>query len=620
MYIHGTNNIEMKIYELENFREKEFNYLWNNIGFLEINSAKGIIKQNEKILMVTNGLFWAGYDIFESNYTFYQGNIQLINGCSIISYVNISFFNETEEFIVYFTGNCIINGTQNIFIFIYSFDENFNVSLFGTVRPFSLWDSYYCCSPFNSFSNNHYLTSYSILFSSYTQKYVLIGSTEKPYEILFLILNKNITIKKSQNINFNSTKFICEDYKNINENCISNLLLNESLIKNFSFIEKCSNGINIIESSCPNNMNFKYTMLINCDIKSQIEGKCQMKEEEKKSSEETFQNLVNLIGDSSMNSKLDNLLYGDKKDIKITDDQGNEYLITSTENLRDNTKHTNTIDFGDCETLLKSNYSINDNESLIIIKIDKDNENKDSIKQVEYEVFHPKNKSILNLSLCKNTKIDIFYQLSSDKFTNVDKLNQSSGFYNDPCYTNNANEKGIDMTVNERRKNYIQSCESNCDLVDFDLENKKTQCSCDVKSEVSIFNIKIDTEELFKKFSNISLSNINIIKCYYILFKIENLQYNIGNYIILGIIIIYTICFFIFIFKGYNSLKNKINIFVNFIPGKNKSFSQNIILTTDRVPKGIKKNKKKKKKIKRKRKNKDIKSNPTKKGKRKKKN
>ena len=92
-----------------------------------------------------------------------------------------------------------------------------------------------------------------------------------------------------------------------------------------------------------------------------------------RSSEETYQNLVNLIGDSSMNSKLDNLLYGNKEDIKLTDDEGNEYLITSTDNLRDNTKHSNTIDFGECETILKKNYSINDNESLIVLKIDKNN-------------------------------------------------------------------------------------------------------------------------------------------------------------------------------------------------------------------------------------------------------
>jgi hypothetical protein len=349
---------------------------------------------------------------------------------------------------------------------------------------------------------------------------------------------------------------------------------------------------------------------------SQIEGKCKIKEEEKKSSEETYQNLVNLIGDSSMNSKLDNLLYGDKEDIKISDDEGNEYLITTTDNLRDNSKHTNTIDFGECETILKSNYSINDNESLIILKIDKDNENKDSIKQVEYEVFHPKNKSLLNLSFCQNTKIDIFYQLSSDKFKNIDKLNQSSDFYNDLCYTNNANEKGIDMTVSQRRRNYIPSCETNCDLVNFDIVNNKTQCSCDVKNEVSIFNIKIDPEELYKKFSNVSLSNIHIIKCYYLLFKIENLQNNIGNYILLCIIIIYIICFFIFIFKGYKSLKNEINIFVNFIPIKKKKISNNIILTTDKAPKGIKKNNAKKKKTKNKNINKN--SNPSKKGKRKK--
>ena len=616
---HLSSNLSMTIYDIETSSEIISHILWYHYSENEFNSAKGIIRNNEKILVVTKELKWAGYDIFENNYTFYEGIITLINNCNIDSYIDISFINETEEFIVYFRGLCYINGNYNNYIFIYSFDENFNCSFFGTVRPFNLWDSNYCCSPFNSYNNTHYLNSYSIFFSSFTQKYIIIGSTQYSNDIQIFILNKDIKIKNFQEKKFNTTEFnfICEDYKNINENCASNLSFNDILIKNFSFIEKCSLAIRIIESSCPSNMNFNYTKFIKgCDLKSYIEGICEMEEEEKKNSEETHKNIVNLIGDSSMNSKLDNLLYGDKKDIKINDDEGNEYLITSTENLRDNTKHTNTIDFGECETILKNNYSINNNESLIIVKIDKDNKNKDSIKQVEYEVFHPKNKSLLNLSFCKNTKIDIFYQLSSDKFKNVDKLNQSSDFYNDLCYTNNANENGIDLTVSQRRKNYIPSCEANCDLVNFDIQNNKTQCSCDVKSEVSIFNIKIDPEELYKKFSNVSFSNINIIKCYYLLFKKENLQYNIGNYIILCIIIIYIICFFIFIFKGYNSLKNEINIFVNFIPSKNKRFSKNIIQTTDKAPKEIKKNKKLKKK--RKSKNLDINSNPTKKGKRKK--
>ena len=615
-----SSNLMMKIYDIESFLEIISSFLWHGSKEeSDFNSAKGIIRNNEKILIITKELKWAGYDISENNYTFYQGKITLINNCYISSYINISFINETEEFIVYFSGYCNINRNNYNYIFIYSFDENFTCSFFGTIRPFNLWDSYYCCSPFNSYNNIYYLSSFSIFFSSFTQKYVIIGSTQYSTDILIFILNKDINIKNYQEKKFNSTKFkfICENYKNISENCASNLSFNDSLIKNFSFIEKCSNEINIIESSCPNNMNFNYTKFIKgCDITFQIEGLCEMKEEEKKSSEETYQKLVNLIGDSSMNSKLDNLLYGDKEDIKIMDNEGNEYLITSTDNLRDNTKHTNTIDFGECETILKNNYSINDNESLIILKIDKDNENKDSIKQIEYQVFHPKNKSSLNLSFCQSVNIDIFYQLSSDKFKNVDKLNQSSDFYNDPCYTNNANENGIDMTLSGRRKNYIPSCEANCELVDYDIENKKTQCSCGVKSEVSIFNIKIDPEEIYKQFRNISFSNIHIIKCYYLLFKIENLQYNIGNYIILSIIIIYIICFFIFIFKGYNSLKNVINIFVNFISNKNKKLSKNIMLTTDKAPKEIKKKKTKRKK--RKKKAINIKSNPTKKGKRKK--
>ena len=82
----------------------------------------------------------------------------------------------------------------------------------------------------------------------------------------------------------------------------------------------------------------------------------------------------------------------------------------------------------------------------------------------------------------------------------------------------------------------------------------------------------------------------------------------------MGIIIIYIICFFIFIFKGYNSLKNEINIFINLIPGKNKKYSKNIILTTDKAQKGSKNKKQKKKSKTKKIKNK---SNPTKKNKRK---
>ena len=621
---HYNSNIFMKIYDSKTFSEKGSSTLWFIGSENIIYSAKGIIKEKEMILMITRELKWAGYHILENSYKSYQGNITLINGCNLASYIKISYINETEEFILYFAGSCNIEGYQNNFIFIYTFDENFNCSFFGTVRPFNLWDSDYCCNPFNSYNNTNWLSSYYIFFSSFIQRYVIIGSTEYTNDTLTFILNKDIKIINYQEKIFklhSPPEFVCEDYKNINKNCTPNLSLNESLIKNFSFIEKCSFENKIIESSCPTNMSFNYIEFNitysqrECDLMSHIEGKCKIKEEETKSSEETYQNLVNLIGDSSMDSKLDNLLYGDKEDIKINDEEGNEYLITSTDNLKDNTKHTNTIDFGECEEILKSNYSINANESLIILKIDKNNENKDSIRQVEYEVFHPYTKTLLNLSFCKDTKIDIFYQLSSDKFKNTDQLNQSSDFYNDLCYTNNANDNGIDMTVNERRKNYIPSCEKNCELIDFDIVNNKTQCSCDVKSEVTIFNIKIDTNELYKEFTNISFSNIHIIKCYYLLFKKENILFNIGNYIILGIILIYIICFFIFIFKGYNSLKNNINIFVNFIPSKNKRYSKNIVITTDKEPKGIKKSQTIKKK--RKSKNIDIKSNPSKKGKRK---
>ena len=518
--------------------------------------------------------------------------ITIINGCNLNSYVNISYINETEEFIVYFEVNCVINEMGNKYIFIYSFDENFKSSFFGSLRPFFLSDSVSSCFPFYSFNNIDWISNYSISFSSLVQKYILIGNNQDYDGLLIFILNKDIKIKNDQENISNFTKFICEDYQNSTND----------MIENYNFIEKCSNDTNKIESSCSEiNYNYK-TLNINhstkeCDLISSIKTKCKMVEEEVKSMEETYQIVVNLILNNSMDSLLENLLYGDKEDIKISDDKNNEYLITSSENLKDNTKQTNTIDLGECEEVLKKNYNINANDSLIVIKMDKYNENKDSIKQVEYEIFHPLNRSLLNLSLCQNTKINIFYQLSSDKFKNTEKLNQTSAFYNDLCYTNNTNDDGIDMTVKERRKNYIPSCEENCDLIDFDIAHNKTQCSCDVKNEFKFFNIKINTQEIYKKFTEESFANINIIKCYYLLFEKENLKYNIGNYSILGIIIIYLICFIIFIFKGYNSLKRNINIFVNFIPNsKNKRYSKNAIITTSKEKEAIKKKNKRKSK------------------------
>jgi hypothetical protein len=288
-------------------------------------------------------------------------------------------------------------------------------------------------------------------------------------------------------------------------NCNSTSVLNEISNVNLKLINKCSNYISSIESECP--LDFEYSVFNisyikkTCELEISFKGMCTRSGSDMGNREETFNKVHSLIEGGALDSQLDNLLYGDKQDITFTDSENNEYAITSTENLKDVKKNSTSINFGECEEFLKSSYNISDNDSLIILKIDKSKENdKSSIKQVEYEAFHPKSKTSLNFSLCNGLKINVFYNIPPINIEDLYKYNQSSDYYNDICFTNNS-DNGVDICVKDRRGIYIDNnlpvCEENCDLVDFDLENNKSLCSCNVKSDVSIYNKEIDTEALY---------------------------------------------------------------------------------------------------------------------------
>ena len=276
-------------------------------------------------------------------------------------------------------------------------------------------------------------------------------------------------------------------------------------------------------------------------------------------------NDINLIkkifSDPSINSKLDNII-NEGTDIIISNNE-TTIQITSTDNQKNNKNHNiSTINLGECENTLKSIYNIDPNKPLLILKQDTYIVGS-NIPIVQYEVYHPDNKSKLDLSFCNN-KVEINIPVKIDE-NNLDKYEQDSDYYNDRCYTN-ASDNGKDKPIEYRRKEFINNnmslCESECDYKGYDYETKNSKCECEIKNEISIFNIKIDTERLYNQFTGLTSSNIDIIKCYYLLFKKENYIYNIGFYIILFIILLFCIGAIIFIFKGYNSLVNKIDIMI----------------------------------------------------------
>ena len=607
-------------------------------------------------------LFYAGYNI--NTNSFKEGYIENKNDCIInTNYFSISYFRETEEFIVCTFNECSSN-SYYIYL-IYSFDSNFNYSYFGALRDFIVDDS--CCSC-QSFKFISLSTQFSIIFSSIAQKYGLVTSIGDYNTVSLFIINKDINIINPIELTpkYPLENYVCENYsnfKNQNSACLENSNMQYLSDSSMNYLEKCSNEIKHIKSTCSCNnykiktFNFSYSCsekfpyeiikthicVEKCDNNSLLNGTCRLnyhKEEitekiteiiteeiteiiteEKKeepiseimnnilneNSEDSIEKIRNLFSSGDVDNQLDNIINGGT-DITISNKK-TLYQITSSGNQNNPKNHNiSTIILGECETLLKQKNDIDLNTSLLILKLDTfiDNSN---IPIIQYEVYNPITKEKLDISDCDESKIEINIPVDIDE-NNLDKYNQESDYYNDRCYVSKSNS-GTDMPMKYRREEFINNnltlCESECEYLGYNNETKNSKCKCDVKNEISLFNIKIDTQLLYDKFVSLKSSNIDIIKCYYLLFKKEYLEYNIGSFVILFIILIFIIFMFIFIFKGYQLLNNKIDFVVLITKGNpNKNLKNNNLPTISII--------RKKRKRKRKRKNKAD-NNKNKKGK-----
>ena len=237
------------------------------------------------------------------------------------------------------------------------------------------------------------------------------------------------------------------------------------------------------------------------------------------------------------------------------------------------------INLINCENLLREAYYISDEEKIYMRKIDVIDEGYD-IPYVKYDVYSKLNGSSLvklNLTICKNSKVDIFIPIAISE--SLDKLNTSSGYFNDICYISSSNS-GTDITLKDRKEEFIEGkkeiCQEGCDFTDYDYNNKKAQCSCDVKESSNNYaDMKFDEEKIFKNFIDIkNIANINILKCYKSLFSQNGIIRNIGSYIIISIILFHIISIFIFYKYQFDEIKDKIN---DIILGKgNSNKSKNV--------------------------------------------
>ncbi len=380
-----------------------------------------------------------------------------------------------------------------------------------------------------------------------------------------------------------------DDISNNCQNCNENFELNEEnncFYKFNYYFNKTINKIIYLLSNefCPDILPYEIIStkecVENCEIIDFINKKCKINsfsENNGNSITDNLRKIVNYINDSNFDIIIDgnNIIYEIKSsEIKI--DYNNISLI----------------DFGECEKILKEHYSLN---YLIIFKTDiKVNDSYPT--KVDYEIYSPKTKQKLELSLCENTKIDIYVPTSLDNYTydlynsankyGYDIFNENNSFYKDLC-TPFTSQDGTDILLYDRQIHYynnsIPLCESNCVYQSFDNTNKKAKCQCQIKKEfVSTKRISYKKMNITNLLNFKTVSNIELIKCYKLTFSLEGMTKNYGSKILGFCIVSYLALIIIYLINRKTSISKilkrilKMNSFENNPPKKkhkNLSFS-----------------------------------------------
>ena len=275
----------------------------------------------------------------------------------------------------------------------------------------------------------------------------------------------------------------------------------------------------------------------------------------------------------SLDSLLSNIIENEKKDL-IIKDNNTLYQITSSDN-QNNNKNNNisSIILGECENILKKKYKIDNNLSLLIFKIDYFKPDS-LIPIIGYEIFHPITKEKLNLTLCKDTLINLNIPVSIDENA-LFKYDPENQYYKDECYPSTT-DNGTDILINDRQNEYndnnMSLCENNCIFKKYDNETKKSNCECEIKSKQLVISELINqTDILSYNFTSKSESfNIITMKCYYTLFTKEGLYKNIGSYILIFTILLTIISSILFYKCGYQLLEDDIQEIIKLKEVNNK--------------------------------------------------
>ena len=451
----------------------------------------------------------------KSNYTFFNNSMNIMNCYEKCQFYH--YFDETNKF--YCTDNntcpknykliieknkCIDNCRNDD---IYKYEYN-NKCLKSYINGSDLYQ--------NNTDNN--ITSYKI--DEYIYKYNNICYNECHLDTHSLIENGTLS-KEEKYINYyNNTKgyyldkndfiykkcyYTCETCEakgdHINHNCLTcNTNYNYSIITN-NYINcyiNCPKEYPILIEEKMKCVGYKVKNMLKNIIKNESVGE----------SEIIYYNKIIYNIEKVLISDNYDTLYIDKGYDEIIEiDKMIVTLTTPKNQMKNLNNNMTTISIDKCENILKEYYNISYNDSLYIMKMDFKQE-EFNISKIEFEIYSKlsgNNLVKLNKSLCNDCSI--FFLVPIIITGNIDKLNSSSGYFKDICYTATS-DSGTDITLLDRRKELINSnqitCQENCEFSEYNYISHKANCSCKVKesSSLSFDYIHINKTKLFENFAN----------------------------------------------------------------------------------------------------------------------
>ena len=220
-------------------------------------------------------------------------------------------------------------------------------------------------------------------------------------------------------------------------------------------------------------------------------------------------------------------------------------------NLNSDNLYVSNVDLDECEKIIKEKENLTDDDDLIILKTDTKSDDQ-KVTYVQYEIYNPYTRKIINLDICSNVSIHVYTPVvippGSESLYNsgasygYNLYDPENSFYNDICSTYTT-ENGTDITLSDRKNEIYNNnlknntlCQNDCTFVSYNSTTKKAKCDCSVQTEeiIADFNV-VNVKNLIKDslINTLKNSNFLVLKCYKLVFSLKGQIRNIGSYIMI---------------------------------------------------------------------------------------